>query len=129
MIFKICIGLLSMFAARAGARKVYAVESSNIAMYTQQAVIDNNLGNVITVIHDDICNLRVLPCIVVDIIIFDWRGKSVLNKQMLKSIMHARDMFLRTDGFGIILPDTLKVYLCGMDYESIMQEKVSRIID
>jgi hypothetical protein len=45
-------GLLSMFAARAGAKKVYAVEANErIAKLSALVVADNGLESVITVIH------------------------------------------------------------------------------
>jgi hypothetical protein len=114
-----------MFIANAGARKIYAIENSNIVIQTQQIIIDNKLDNIITIIQDDILNLKSLRCIVVDIIIFDWRGKSVLNEYMLKSIIHARNYFLRNDGFGIIFPNILKLYLCAMENQSIIKNKVN----
>lgn len=43
-------GILSMFAAKAGAAKVIAVDCSNIIDYARQVIIDNNLSNVITVV-------------------------------------------------------------------------------
>jgi 2-polyprenyl-3-methyl-5-hydroxy-6-metoxy-1,4-benzoquinol methylase len=44
-------GILSMFAAKAGARKVYAVDMSSIAQAAQQIVKDNGFGDVIEVIQ------------------------------------------------------------------------------
>lgn len=43
-------GILSMFAAKAGAAKVIAVDCSNIIDYARQVIIDNNLSNVISVV-------------------------------------------------------------------------------
>jgi predicted RNA methylase len=42
-------GILSMFAAKAGARKVYAVDMSSIAQAAQQIVKDNGFDGVIEV--------------------------------------------------------------------------------
>ena len=46
-------GVLSLFAAHAGARKVYAIESTPIAHLARQIVADNGLGGVIEVIQGD----------------------------------------------------------------------------
>lgn len=43
-------GILSMFAAKAGAAKVIAVDCSNIIDYARQVIIDNNLSNIISVV-------------------------------------------------------------------------------
>ncbi|KAG5077322.1 hypothetical protein JHK82_056017 [Glycine max] len=44
-------GILAIFCAQAGARRVYAVEASNIALQTIRVVEANNLLNIITVLH------------------------------------------------------------------------------
>lgn len=44
-------GILSMFAAKAGARKVFAVDMSAIAEQAKQIVSDNKLSDVVTVIR------------------------------------------------------------------------------
>ena len=41
-------GILSLFAARAGARRVIAVDASDIAEKAKQIVKANNLDNIIT---------------------------------------------------------------------------------
>ena len=44
-------GILSMFAAQAGARAVYAVDMSSIAQHAKQIVADNKFDSVITVLQ------------------------------------------------------------------------------
>lgn len=41
-------GILSMFCAKAGAKKVIAVDNSNIIDRAREIVYDNDLGDVIT---------------------------------------------------------------------------------
>lgn len=43
-------GILSMFAAKAGASRVFSIECSKIADYTQKIIEDNHLDHVITLI-------------------------------------------------------------------------------
>ena len=43
-------GILSFFAVQAGARRVYAVEASSIAVYCQQLVQSNRVADKILVI-------------------------------------------------------------------------------
>lgn len=75
-------GILSMFAAKAGAAKVIAVDCSNIIEFARQVIIDNNLQDIITVVKGKIEEIE-LPSGIekVDIIISEWMGydsKSVL---------------------------------------------------
>ena len=46
-------GVLSMFAARAGAARVYAVEQTSMAVLAQELVAANRLSDVIEVIQGD----------------------------------------------------------------------------
>lgn len=64
-------GILSMFAAKAGAKKVYAVDFSSIADHAKQIVIDNQLEDTIEVIRGKMEDLE-LPVKHVDIIISEW---------------------------------------------------------
>lgn len=68
-------GILSMFAAKAGAAKVIAVDCSNIVDYARQVVIDNKLTDVITVIKGKVEEVEMPDGIEkVDIIISEWMG-------------------------------------------------------
>ncbi|XP_037774086.1 protein arginine N-methyltransferase 1-like [Penaeus monodon] len=44
-------GILSMFAAKAGAAKVYGIEMSNIVEHAKKIVTANNLDNVVEIIQ------------------------------------------------------------------------------
>lgn len=46
-------GILSLFAARAGARKVYAIESTAVAHLAARIVADNGFSDQIEVVHGD----------------------------------------------------------------------------
>lgn len=79
-------GILSFFAAQAGARKVYAVEASNMAQYAQQLVAANNLSDRITVIAGKIEEIELPEK--VDIIISEPMGKSLASLRQM--YLHAR---------------------------------------
>lgn len=51
-------GILSMFAAKAGAAAVYAVDMSSIAQQAKQIVKDNGFADVITVFHGKMEDLK-----------------------------------------------------------------------
>ena len=118
-------GVLAMLAANAGARVVYCVENSHLCAATEQIIHENGLDNVITVIKDDIMNIRTLPCVVVDIILVDWRHNSFVSESKLRSIIHARTYLLRQDGYGYIFPDSIDINICGLGNDSRNEQKVS----
>uniref|UniRef100_U5ENU4 Histone-arginine methyltransferase CARMER n=1 Tax=Corethrella appendiculata TaxID=1370023 RepID=U5ENU4_9DIPT len=88
-------GILSFFAVQAGARKVYAVEASNMAQYAQQLVHSNNLIDKIHVIAGKIEEIE-LPEMV-DVIISEPMGYMLYNERMLESYLHSKK-WLKHDG-------------------------------
>lgn len=68
-------GILSMFAANAGAARVIGIECSNIVEYAKQIVNDNNLSDVVTIIKGKVEEVTLPDGIEkVDIIISEWMG-------------------------------------------------------
>lgn len=68
------LGVLSMFAAKAGAKHVYAIDTSSITQLTKRIVKNNKYQNVITVIKGAIDTIT-LPVQQVDVIITFFRGQ------------------------------------------------------
>lgn len=95
-------GILSCFAARAGAKMVYAVEASNMASICESIVYQNDLQDQITVIQQPVEDV-ILNCRYVDIILSEWMGFYLLHESMLDSVLYARDKWLSPNG-GIMLP-------------------------
>lgn len=84
-------GILSFFAAQAGARKVYAVEASSMARNAQLLVQANNLSHVIEVIAGKIEDIDLPEPI--DIIISEPMGYMLINERMLETYLHAKKWF------------------------------------
>ncbi len=73
-----------MFAAQAGAKKVYAIEASDSIYELSKALIKaNNLEEKVEVIHGIIEKVE-LPVQEVDIIISEWMGFYLVHESMLK---------------------------------------------
>jgi type I protein arginine methyltransferase len=89
-------GILSMFAAQAGAKRVYAVEASNMADYAKRLVAHNKLDGIIQVIHSTIEELELPEK--VDTIISEPLGTFLLNERMMETFVIARDRFLKPEG-------------------------------
>lgn len=95
-------GILSIFAARSGAKHVYAIENAEIAYFAEEIIKQNGLSHKITVIKGKMEEV-VLPVPQVDIIISEWMGYFLTYESMLDSVLFARDKYLK-DG-GKMLPD------------------------
>ena len=89
-------GILSMFAARAGAARVYAVEQTSIAVLAQELVAANGLSDVIEVIQGDVVEIE--PPEQVDVIVSEWLGGFGIDEGMLVPVIAARDRWLKRAG-------------------------------
>ena len=105
-------GVLSIFAARAGAKHVYGVDKSNIANQARQIVLDNGLDRTVTIIQGEVEELE-LPVETVDIIVSEWMGFCLFFESMLDSVLFARNKWLSPG--GLIFPDVVRLYVCGIE--------------
>uniref|UniRef100_A0A6B2L9Q5 type I protein arginine methyltransferase n=1 Tax=Arcella intermedia TaxID=1963864 RepID=A0A6B2L9Q5_9EUKA len=113
-------GILSMFAAKAGAKHVYAVDCSDIIHQAKQIILDNGFKDQITLIQEKVEDLK-LPC-KVDIILSEWMGYFLLYESMLNTVIYARDHFLKEG--GILMPDKANMYIAGIEDSEYKQDKV-----
>ncbi|CCM05740.1 uncharacterized protein FIBRA_07972 [Fibroporia radiculosa] len=118
-------GILSLFAARAGAKHVFAVDASPIAHKAEKIVKDNKLENTITVIHGKVEDIQLPEGIThVDVIISEWMGYALLYESMLDSVLRARDRFLRPEG-GVMAPSQCRMMLSLCEGSEIYKDRVS----
>jgi histone-arginine methyltransferase CARM1 len=87
---------LSLFAAQAGAKKVYAIEASNMALYAKKLIKANKFDHIIEVIESTVEDAK-LPELV-DTIISEPIGIFLLNERMLETFVIARNKFLKPGG-------------------------------
>jgi len=116
-------GILSLFAARSGAKRVIAVDASAIAEKAERIVKANGLGDIITVIKGKVEEITLpddIKC--VDIIISEWMGYALLYESMLDSVLRARDRFLRPG--GVMAPSQCKMMLGLCDASEIYKERI-----
>lgn len=114
-------GILSMFAARAGARRVIGVDCSEIVTQAREIVRVNGFEERITLIKGKIEEIE-LPEPHVDIIISEWMGYCLLYESMLDTVLFARDKWLVPG--GLILPDKAVMYICGIEDADYRAEKI-----
>ncbi|EFP00766.1 hypothetical protein GCK72_022012 [Caenorhabditis remanei] len=117
-------GILSMFAAKAGAKKVFAMEFSNMALTSRQIIKDNNLDHIIEVIQAKVEDVTELPggYEKVDIIISEWMGYCLFYESMLNTVLHARDKWL-AEG-GSLFPDKAKLFICAIEDRQYKDDKI-----
>lgn len=113
-------GILSIFAARAGAKHVYAIEYAEIALFAQEIIKRNGLEDKITVIKGKMEEVK-LPVPQVDVIISEWMGYFLLYESMLDAVLWARDKYLVKG--GKMLPDKIHMYLAAIEDGSYKASK------
>ena len=89
-------GILSFFSIQAGAKKVYAIEASNMAKYAKQLMDSNNHVETkkCEVIHSKVEDVKHLGD-KVDVIMSEPIGFCLVHERMLESFITARDLCLR----------------------------------
>ncbi|KAL3701633.1 hypothetical protein R1sor_019655 [Riccia sorocarpa] len=105
-------GILSIFCAFAGARKVYAIDASDIAVQAQEVVKANGLSEIITVILGRVEEVDVPEP--VDVIVSEWMGYMLLYESMLPSVICARDRWLKPG--GLMLPTYATLYMAPITH-------------
>ena len=99
-------GILSMFAARAGAARVYAVERTPIAGLAEQLAAANGVADTVTVIHGDVIDIELPEP--VDVIVSEWLGGFGIDEGMLAPVIAARDRWLKPG--GVMIPHTVTAW-------------------
>ncbi|ORX50806.1 S-adenosyl-L-methionine-dependent methyltransferase [Hesseltinella vesiculosa] len=115
-------GILSMFAAKSGAKHVYGIDMSNIIVQAKQIVRDNGLEDKVTLIQGKMEEVQ-LPVDKVDIIISEWMGYFLLYESMLDTVLVARDKYLKEG--GMIFPDKATMYIAGIEDAEYKDEKIN----
>lgn len=119
-------GILSMFAARAGAKHVIGVDMSSIIQKAKQIVERNGLTSKITLLQGKMEEVELPKNVMVDgkvdIIISEWMGYFLLYESMLDTVLYARDTYLRQD--GKIFPDKATIYMAGIEDGDFKEDKI-----
>eukprot|EP00698_Gefionella_okellyi_P001466 TRINITY_DN11409_c1_g1_i2.p1 TRINITY_DN11409_c1_g1~~TRINITY_DN11409_c1_g1_i2.p1 ORF type:complete len:501 (+),score=111.49 TRINITY_DN11409_c1_g1_i2:44-1546(+) len=108
-------GILSLFAAKAGAKKVFAIEATNMAEIARRNIARNGYSEVIQVLQGLSEDIE-LPVEKVDIIVSEWMGYFLIYEAMLDSVLRARDKWLAPG--GLVLPDRSQIFIAGTNVTS-----------
>jgi len=117
-------GILSMFAAKAGAAKVIGVDMSGIVESARKIVDVNGLSDKIEIIRGKVEEISLPDGIEkVDIIISEWMGYCLFYESMLDTVLYARDKWLRPG--GLMFPDKATLYICAIEDRQYKDDKIN----
>ncbi len=110
-------GILCMFAAKAGAKKVVGVDLSSIIERSKRIVQRNGYADVITLVRGRL-EATELPLEIeeADIIVSEWMGYGLYFENMLSSVLYARDKYLNKTA-GVLMPSKACIYVEAMTAE------------
>lgn len=115
-------GILSMFAAKNGAKHVIGVDMSSIIEMAREIVELNGFSDKITLLRGKLEDVE-LPFPKVDIIISEWMGYFLLYESMLDTVLYARDRYL-VEG-GLIFPDKCSIHMAGIEDSDYKDQKLN----
>jgi predicted RNA methylase len=99
-------GVLSIFAERAGASKVYALDRTRMLTAAEEIIAANGCKNVETIFGEG--DTVELPG-QVDVIVSEWMGHFLFAERMLEPLITLRDKFLRPG--GLVIPQRCSLHL------------------
>lgn len=118
-------GILSLFAAQAGAKHVYAVEASEMAEYARKLIAGNPLlGQKITVVKGKVEDVELPEK--ADILISEPMGTLLINERMLESYVIARDRFLVPN--GKMFPTVGRIHMAPFSDEYLYVEIANKAL-
>ena len=112
-------GILSMFAAQAGARVVYAAEQTLIAQVARRIIAENGFADRINVFQGDMATVELPEQ--VDVIVSEWLGGYGVDENLLPVVVHARDRWLKPG--GKIIPGAVTAWMAPA-FDDVLQQDV-----
>ena len=111
-------GILSLFAARAGARRVIAVERSGMAELARELIAHNGMQEQVEVFEGDAKDLVLDEK--ADVIVSEWLGHMAYVENMFEVVRHIRDEHLKAG--GLMIPSGVDLLLAPMDGRSLHED-------
>jgi protein arginine N-methyltransferase 1 len=113
------VGVFALLACHAGARKVYAIEGSEIVLWGKQLAAANGFADKIEFLRADSRQIKLPER--ANVLVSDVRGSLPLYGEAIESIEDARQRFLVPGGIQIPESDTLfaAIVEAGKTYEEI----------
>jgi type I protein arginine methyltransferase len=112
--------ILSMFASKAGAKTVYAIDQSDVIYKAMDIATTNGFKN-IKFVKGRLEDIET-PFEKVDIIISEWMGYFLLFEGMLDSVIYARKNYLKEG--GLLLPNRCTISIVGYGDDDRYKETI-----
>lgn len=119
-------GILSLFAARAGAKQVIAIDASDVADRARENIDANGFGHVIKVFKgkvEDLANDLAPYKGKIDLMVSEWMGYFLLYESMLPSVLLARDNYLNPET-GTLAPSHCRMLLSAVSDETLLHQRI-----
>jgi protein arginine N-methyltransferase 1 len=114
-------GILALFAAEAGARRVFAIDATHSADLASFLTRHLGFSDRIHVVHDHSTNVELPER--ANLLVTETLGSFGLNEQILSSVIDARARLLTAD--AVIIPRRIELFLVPSDDASIYERRVS----
>jgi SAM-dependent methyltransferase len=106
-------GILAMFAAKAGATEVHAIEFTSIIERARQVAAENGLGERIVFHQGDAQDLAKTLEVRADVIVSEWLGYFVFSDGMWPAVVECRERCLNPG--GVLVPSAVDLFLAPLD--------------
>eukprot|EP00947_MAST-08B_sp_MAST-8B-sp1_P002657 g2657.t1 len=117
-------GILAIFAAQAGARKVYGIEASSIAPHAERLIEANGLSDRIEIVRGKVQDVQLPEK--VDVIVSEPMGFMLVHERMLEVFVMARDKWLKPG--GRMFPTRGTIYLAPFTDQSLYDEVEQKVV-
>lgn len=109
-------GIMALFAARSGARKVYAIEQDKeIAKIARHNIKNNGYGHIISVINSDIIDFKMPDKRVADVVVMEMLDTGLIAEQQAKALMCLKRNHVIKER-TILLPEKVDLMIRVIDY-------------
>lgn len=113
-------GILSCFACRAGARRVYAIEAAPVMVLAQQVCRANGVAD--RVVFTNAMSIQAALAEPVDVLVTETIGNIGLDEGILGWVLDARSRFLKPG--GIVIPHALELLVSPVELPETSPFKV-----
>lgn len=113
-------GLRSIFCARAGARRVYAIERTPLVRLARELAAANDAAHLIEFVEAEPREVTLPEP--ADVLVSEWMGLMALHDNRLPELLDTRDRLLRPG--GRMLPERVEVYVAPVEALEAWEQRV-----
>jgi hypothetical protein len=116
------LGIHGLLSVTAGAARVYMVEPQPVVQAARDVAQANGLSRSVVILQDKIENVSLPEP--VDLIVSVFTGNLLFSEDLLPSLFHARDRYLKPD--GRLVPDRAELWLAALCAPQLHEKHVAR---